>query len=306
MKHDGFIDKALAWVAKNETMKVLKFSVWAMLLLALAVGGFSCDKGDDDVEKEKEKEEEKKGALVQILVKRKSGSNTLNNYTSLVVVSKVKDSMNFYKYDVAKVAGSAKKKAVLKGYDDLKATGSIIDTFYTLKGTYEDASTGRKSSSVELELDAGNYYVHVLDESLLKDVFEIKATDATTSDDLYTAELQQLGHVKVITRQGTVVGTDIDHADVRLYGYSSDTLNAALTGNNPADITVDYYYRVTTGKTKNENGNKESGIGFIFDIPVRSYYALAYAEGRGSNKDQPQKAVTEMVKNGITPVLLPF
>lgn len=287
-------------------MKVFKFSVLAVLLGALVLGSFSCDRGDDDIDKDPDKEEEDKKAKVQILVKRKSGSNTLNNYTSLVVVSKVKDSMNFYKYSVANVAGSAKKKPVLTGYDDLKATGSIVDTFYTLKGTYEDSGSGRKSGSVELDLDAGSYFVHVLDESLLKDVFEIKATDATTSDDLYTAELQELGHVKVITRQGTVAGTDIDNADVRLYGYSSDTLNAALTGNNPADIAVDYYYRVTTGKMKSENGNNESGIGFFFDIPVRSYYALAYSEGRGTNKDQPQEAVTSMVKNGLTQVLLPF
>lgn len=287
-------------------MKVLKYSLLSIIVSALFLGAFSCDpdggKVDDDIDMGDDGGDPQ--VTVQILVKRKSGDNTLNNYTSLVVLGTYRDSMNRFEYKLATLGGGPKNKPVLQNYEALKESGNLLDTFYTRKGTADNPNTGKLSSAATMDIDEGKYFVHVLDAGLMKAVFEVEATEANKDDDLYIAELQELGKLKISARLGSTAGGNMDDVDVRLYGYTTDTLNAALTGRNPSEITVDHYYKATTATIRNENGNKEEGIAFLYDIPVRNYYVLGYSNG--SNSDQAQHALTDMRKNQLSFALLAF
>lgn len=288
-------------------MKKLQYSVLCALLTALIIGGFSCDRddglGDDDGGGEGTDD---KKAIVQVLVKRKSANNTLNNYTSLVVLGKYRDSMNRFEYELDILGAGTARKPILKNYETLKQSGNLMDTFYTRKGNLENPNTGKTSGAAVLnDLEDGTYTAHVLDGNLLKTVLQIEATAATEDDDIYIAEIQELCDLKVIASLGSTAGSNMDDVDVRLYGYSSDTLSAALTGNNPGEITVGHYYQAFTATIKNENGNKEEGIAFFYDIPVRNYYVLGHS-GRGSNTDQAQHASTSLRKNQLSFALLAF
>jgi len=285
--------------------KASSLAMFLGLCICLSTTMLSC--GDDDVDDpigddDGDTTETTLGSA-QILYKTLTGKNTLNNYFGLVVLSTSRDSMSFFQYGVGKVNQSAKQKPFLKGYDAHKGGGRIIDTFYTRKGVA--SNDNRISAAVELDLEEGTYYVHVLDGALRKAVLELKITADKTEDDVYIAEVQPLSHIRVQAKHG-IKSEFFNDCDVRLYGLSSDTLNKVLTGSNPSEISIEPYFRGSTSKRKSENGNTEEGVYFFLDVPVRDYYLVGYIKEKPGNQNQEYSAVTGMKRNILSKVLLEF
>lgn len=263
-------------------MKAYKLTCGA-LLFAFILSFSSCG-NDDSTDPTDEGNGGNKGSLT-IFVKKAGNDKTFNNFGCLAVLGKSLDSMGFFKYKTSKLDIFDKQKVNLENFHELSLESKAIDTAYSIKGAGADPNSGEKTGVITFsDLEAGTYALHVLDANRHKAVLmvEVKSSQET----IVTAETRRLGHLKVKTQRSTIGGSELNESDVRIYGYSSDTLEAVLTGAVPSDITVDYYYRAVTKTQKNENGNSEPGITYFFDIPVRRYYVAAYHNNYPKNQDQ--------------------
>jgi len=224
---------------------------------------------------------------IQILVKKKGNPSTFNNYACLAVLSKNKESMNFFTYKTGKLELFEKPKVYLENFEQNIADENLIDTFYTRKGAGINPDNSEKTGALNITgLEPGIYFLHIFDANRNKALLEVEVTTAT-GDDLFIAETQKLGNLKVQVVYSTIAGNEVDDADVRVYGYNTDTLQAVLTGNNPSDIKIAPYYTGTTSTMTNENGNEQKGIVYFFNLPVRTFYVAAYKQPWSqTNQDQ--------------------
>jgi hypothetical protein len=258
----------------------------------------ACNPDDNEDEGGGNQNENKAGSLT-ITVKRKVKEKLQNNYGCLAVIGPNADSMNFFQYETGELKGSEKPKVLLKDFNELKSQGKVIDTMYMRKGTGLDPLTNEKVGAIKWDsLPAGNYYLHVLDGNRHKYVTEFTVAQNVETEIL--AETQKLGNLKVITSQSSISSNFLDGCDVRLYGSTSDTVTAVLTGKDPSDISVDPYYEGVSATQINENGLQQQGTIYFFNIPARRYYVAAYSESFSSNNQEQATDYANLNQNLLT------
>jgi hypothetical protein len=258
----------------------------------------ACNPDDNEDEGGGNGNENKAGSLT-ITVKRKVKEKLQDNYGCLAVIGPNADSMNFFQYETGEVKGSEKPKVFLKNFSELKSQGKVIDTMYMQKGTGLDPLTNEKVGAIIWDsLPIGTYYLHVLDGNRHKYVTQFTVAEDANTEVL--AETQKLGNLKVITSQSSISGNFLDGCDVRLYGRTSDTVTAVLTGKDPSEIAVSPYYQGVSATQTNENDLQQPGTIYFFNIPARQYYVAAHSESFSSNNQEQATEYVNVVQNLLT------
>jgi hypothetical protein len=233
---------------------------------------------------------------LEIIVKKLFNGKVQNNFGCLAVLGRSAEEMYWLDYDYGKLPIFDKQKRYLSSYSSNVNDKIVVDTAYSRKGG-TDPADGGKAGIIKFEgLQTGTYYLHVFDGSADKWVGQVTVT-ADSTDDLLYAEVQPLGNLKVTVAQSSIAGTELDSNIFMLWGPSTDTFIQVMVKDYDA-IPFDPYYEGRTGRQEDENGNVQSGLYFLMDIPTNKYLVVAY-NNQFANKDGQQASGYVKIRKNI-------
>lgn len=241
---------------------------------------------------------------LEIIVKRLGNGKVQNNWGCLAVLGRSAEEMYWLEYDYGKLPIFDKQKNYLKSFSSNFNDKIVLDTAYSLKGG-TDPADGGKAGIIKFEgLQTGTYYLHVFDGSADKWVGQVTVT-ADSTDDLMYAEVQPLGKLKVTVAQSSIAGTELDSNIFMLWGPSTDTFVQVMVKEYES-IPFDPYYEGRTGRQEDENGNVQSGLYFLMDIPTNNYLVVAYNNQFASKDGQQASGYIKIRKNILEKIRVSF
>ena len=242
---------------------------------------------------------------LEIYIKKKDSETPLNSNAGYVVIGRSLEEMYFTEYESKKLPGNEKQKPTMTVPSDFTNEEWFIDSAYTVPnyGKFPDTDQDAAAASFT-NIPTGSYYVHVFDGGLNKAVGTIQVTGNGT--DVYSFEVQPLGHLKVQTAQSPLAGSELDSVEFRLYGTNNDTFQQ-VAKTNVSEITIEPYFANRTTTRTNELGQPENGIYFLMDIPAgREYMVIAYSSLHAPEDGSQANDVVKVEKNILSKIRLNF
>ncbi|MBI1182885.1 hypothetical protein GC194_01345 [bacterium] len=209
---------------------------------------------------------------LQIIVKRKATGEASNNNGCLAVLGRSKEDMYLLDYKSSKLPGYDKPKFNLQEYDQLKTNGAVIDTAYSRKNGTDPANQAKVGIITFENIPYGTYYLHAFDGDHNKYVSDVTISKCSQ---LVYAETESLGNLKITISQTSVGGRTLDSNLYMVFAPGNDTLKE-VSKKDVSSIAITPFYQGRSAELTNENGNKEPGIAFLYDIPTRQYQVLIY------------------------------
>lgn len=220
-----------------------------------------------------------------LLVISQGGAKPTNNNKVLAVLGQNEESMYWNEY----IYNDKDQRPVLKDAK-LVMEERKLDTFYSRKGSA--VYDGNDIGAVRIEkVPVGTYYLHVLDAGMKK-YTQIVAVTADSLDDTVFAKTSPVGHLEIQTGQSSIIGSEIDSVEWRLYGTNNDTFLRVAKA-KMSEIDIEPYFRGKTGTTINERGQTKKGVFYLTNIPAGREYMLIAYNSVFANDDgaQPNKVV---------------
>lgn len=243
---------------------------------------------------------------LRVIVKKKGQTKPLNTYSSFAVLGRTSRHMYFFEYITNQLPGFEKPKPVLKSYGEHEENGEAIDSAYSRPNNETDPSTNESAGAIVFDsIPEGTYYLHAFDGGLNKYVGQVTITSNTTDDDIMVVEVQPLGKLKVTVAQSSIVGTELDSAIFRLYGTTSDTIQAVAKA-DLNEIEIEPYYEGRTSTQVNEEGNQEKGIFYLVDIVPREYLVIGYSDLFATKDGEQATGFIRVRKNVLNKIRINF
>lgn len=234
-----------------------------------------------------------------LMIISQSGAKPTNHNKILAVLGQNEESMYWNEY----VYNDKDQRPVLKDAKTVMEERNQ-DTFYSRKANA--IFEGNDVGAVRIEnVPVGTYYLHVLDPGMRKHT-QIVAVTSDSTDDTVFAKTASVGHLEIQTGQSSIIGSEMDSVEWRLYGTTNDTfLRVAKV--KMSDIDIEPYYKGKTGTTTNERGQTKKGVFYLTNIPAGREYMLIAYNGVFANEDGSQPIeVVRIIPNQWKRVRLSF
>ena len=235
-------------------MTLLRTSCLLLLAFGLLLQG--CDKADPD-----DCMDCPDGNELGTISLSTEGVGLASNQQILMILSKNNDRINHAQIDFDD------DKASIAKYDSLKTEGDFIEAYYTEPGKV----------SLDINVEMGEYYVHIFAPDGKKAVEYFAITDQRRKDERFT-QLFDLGHMIVQVGQSSIIGSELDSDVVHLYEYSEELFQKLRSGDiSDLQAVPTFTGRTGTSVIPTESGIRPTvGIAFFYKIPIKTYIAKGF------------------------------
>lgn len=166
-----------------------------------------------------------------------------------------------------------------------KETGVLIDTFYSRQG----------ATSFNRKMPEGTYALQVFTPDGNK-AFRHSIAFKKGERHIDVLRPRALGHIKMSVYQSSI-GIGIDSNIVSLYD-STRAVGRLLDSVYFTDLELQPLHSTRTGTLKNVDLHWETGIAYFFNLPVRSYWGVAFNQIFSTRGEKNSTLTTvEVVQN---------